>query len=145
MSRLHKVSVLASILAVALAASAIAIATTDGRGTQPQPATAAAAGATTGGGQARASRTTHHWRGRITSADRGDRWFRMHTTTNTTVRIYTNHGTRWDDCDWGDMRYGQYVDVHAYRSHGHWIATRMGNWHDHGNGDDGWDDGHMMR
>ena len=56
----------------------------------------------------------------------------MHTTTNSSVRIYTSHATRWDDCDWGDMRSGHHIDVRAYHSHGHWMASTMHNWHDNG-------------
>ena len=64
----------------------------------------------------------------------------MHTTTNSSVRIYTSRATQWDDCDWGDMRSGHHIDVRAYHSHGHWMASTMHNWHDN----DNWDDhGHM--
>ena len=66
----------------------------------------------------------------------------MHTTTNSSVRIYTSGAIQWDDCEWGDMRYGHHIDVRAYHSHGRWMASTMENWHDNWN--DNWDDhGHM--
>ena len=85
---------------------------------------------------AHAARSTHRFRGTVTSSNAGRRWFNMRTTTNRRVRIHTNRTTHWDGCDWGDMRSGHHVDVRAYRSHHRWIATAMRNWH-------GWDDWHM--
>ena len=38
------------------------------------------------------------------------------------------------------MGYGHHVDVNAYRSHGRWMAARMRNWNQWGNG--GWGNGH---
>ena len=71
----------------------------------------------------------HHFRGTVTSANRAHRSFWMRTTTRRSVQIYTNRSTHWEDCGWGYMRYGYPVDVRAYRSHGHWMASRMLSWH----------------
>ena len=64
----------------------------------------------------------------------------MRTTSQRRLRIHTNSGTRWDDCDWGDMGYGHHVDVRAYRSHGMWFASSMHNWHGPGDWGGMWDD-----
>jgi hypothetical protein len=79
--------------------------------------------------RAHSARQSHEFRGTVTSSNRAHGWFWMHTTTNKSVQIHTNHGTRWDNCDWGELGHGHHVDVHAYRSHGTWIAWRMQNWH----------------
>ena len=71
----------------------------------------------------------HHFLGTVTSTNRAHRSFWMRTTTRRSVQIYTNHNTDWNDCGWGYMRHGYPVDVRAYRSHGHWMATRMQSWH----------------
>lgn len=129
MSRLPKIVALTSLLAIALAGTAIALGQNGGATTARQPAAAPASSTTTTAG-AYAARQSHRFRGRVTSADRSQQWFRMRTTTSRSVRIDTNRGTRWNDCDWGDMQSGHYVDVRAHRSHGHWVASRMQNWHD---------------
>jgi hypothetical protein len=72
-----------------------------------------------------AARQLHRFRGTVTSRSQAQRWLRMHTTTNSSVRIYTGGATRWDGCDWGDMRYGRHIDVRAYQSHGRWMASTM--------------------
>lgn len=72
----------------------------------------------------------HRFRGSITSSSRAHHWFRMHTTTDRRVRIYTGNGTSWDGCDWDSMRSGHHVDVRAMRSHGHWRATHIQDWDD---------------
>ena len=69
-------------------------------------------------------------RGGVTGRNQAHGWFRMHTTSNQRVRIWTTRSTHWDDCDWGDMSYGHHVDARAYRSHGRWMASAMDNWHD---------------
>ena len=90
---------------------------------------------------AHVARSTHRFRGTVTSSNTGHRWFNMRTTTNRRVRIHTNHTTHWDGCDWGDMRSGHHVDVRAYRSHHRWVAATMSNWHDWND----WHMGHMAR
>ena len=132
MSRLLKLSLLVAVFAVALGASAIAVATTGGR-TSAQPAAAPRVSAVTP--SARFARTTHRFRGAVRQRNQSHHWFRMHTTTNRNVRIYTNRSTYWDDCDWGDMSYGHHIDVRAYRSQGRWMAARMQNWDDWDMGD----------
>lgn len=143
MTRLHKISVLTSILAVTLAATAIAVAQTGGSATHKQPVAPTANPTITTPG-AYAARQSNRFRGQVTAANQSHRWFRMRTTTNRSVRISTNRTTNWDDCDWGDMDRGHRVDVRAHRSHGRWVASRMQDWHHQGD-DYGDDDGHMMR
>ena len=46
-----------------------------------------------------------------------------------TARIYTNQPAHWDGCDWGDMQHGYSINVRAYQSDDHWIATAMRTWH----------------
>ena len=92
----------------------------------------------TAGPSAHAARAMHRFRGTVTARNQAHGWFRMHTTRNQRVRIWTTRSTHWDDCDWGDMSYGHHVDVRAYRSHGRWMASAMYNWHDWND----WD--HMM-
>lgn len=70
----------------------------------------------------------HRFRGRVTTANRANHWFRMHTMAGQYVQIYTGHDTHWDHCGWGYMHSGSRIDVHAYRSHHHWIATHMQRW-----------------
>lgn len=120
----------------ALLVSAALATTTVGQAATHRDSIAPAASSTTVV-KAQAARSTHHFRGNVVSRNRSRRWFRMHTTTRRSLRIYTNQRTSWgEDCDWGDMRY---VDVRAYRSHGRWMASRMQNWD---NGDWGdWGDG----
>ena len=108
-------------------------------GSAASGAASAQPGASAAGAKAHAARHYTHIRGRITSTNRSHGWFAMRTTTNRTVRIYTNRGTHWDGCDWDDMGYGHHVQVGVYRSHGRWMASRMQNWRQWGNG--GW--GHM--
>lgn len=71
----------------------------------------------------------HRFRGRVTSANRRHHSFWMRTTSRGSVQIYTNRNTYWDDCGWGYTRMGSRVDVRAYRSHGHWMAAHMRQWH----------------
>ena len=122
------------VLTVGLALAATATGQTQRAATVTKSAKQTASSATSGA-PARAARTVHRFRGTVTATNRAHHWFRMRTTTNTSRRIYRY--TAWDDCDWGDMRYGHHVDVRAYRSHGRWVATRMQNWTDW---DDDWDD-----
>ena len=85
-----------------------------------------------------AAQATHRFRGTVRSVSRAHHWFRVHTTTNRSVRIYTTGSTRWSGCDWDDMSYGHHVDARAHRSHHHWVASMMHNWDDR-------DDWGMMR
>lgn len=79
---------------------------------------------------AASTRHSHHFRGRVTSANQAHHWFWMRTLSAQHVQIYTNRYTDWGDCDWGYMRLGHRVDVRAYRGHHHWIAARMQSWND---------------
>ena len=71
----------------------------------------------------------HRFRGTVTSANRAHHSFWMRTITRRSVQIYVNGSTSWGNCGWGYMHHGYRVDVHAYRSHGHWMASRMQSWH----------------
>ncbi len=94
----------------ALLVSAALATTTVGQAATHRDSIAPAASSTTVV-KAQAARSTHHFRGNVVSRNRSRRWFRMHTTTRRSLRIYTNQRTSWgEDCDWGDMRY---VDVHV--------------------------------
>ena len=123
----HTLSALVVVLAAALGASAIVFAHSSGAATHKS------ARVTLG----QAAQPSHHFRCRVTAANQGQRWFSMRTTTHRDLRVYTDRGTRWGDCDWAEMHDGHYVDVHAYRAHGHWHATRMANWSHHGDSHDG--------
>lgn len=79
------------------------------------------------------------FRGRITSVNRGGRWFSMHTNKSGLVHMGIANGTRWYGCSWGAMRVGRHVYVHAYRHNGYWMAMSVRRWQ--GNWDDHW--GHM--
>ena len=127
MSTRHMLYALAGLVAIAVTASIIAAA-------QPSRATTSPAAATTRV-TATAAAGRHHFRGRVTSANRDQRWFRMHTTTDRTVRIYPRAGTSWHGCDWDDMHSGQSVDVRARHSHGYWVASRISTWHRDESGD----------
>lgn len=133
-------SIIKTVFPAALLASAALAATAAGQPASHAVAASRAAPATVTA-QAHAARSTHHFRGNVVSRNRSHDWFRMHTTTHRSLRIYTNGNTSWGDgCGWGDMRY---VHVSAYRSHGRWVASRMQNW---SNGDWGdWGDDDMMR
>ncbi len=78
------------------------------------------------------------FRGRVSASDRSHGWFMMRTTTHQNVRIYATAATYWHGCDWGNMGHGYHVQVRAYRTHGHWMASRMQNWGQWG--DRGWGD-----
>lgn len=141
MPKRRKLSLMVSLLV--LGASAIAITTANGGQSQRAASTAGTASAA----GAQAATRYYNFRGTITSRSRGH-WFQMHTTSNRSLRIYTNGRTHWDDCDWGQMGNGHHVYVSAYRSRGAWYASRMQNWNDwdhgrqdHGNnhgGENGW-------
>ena len=133
---------LAVALVVAVSLMAAATALSAGPSTRPRQHAVATAPAATQGATAPAARQFHRFRGTVTSRNQTQRWFRMHTTTNSSVRIYTSRTTQWDDRDWGDMRYGNHIDVRAYHNHGRWMASTMQNWHDSWN-NDGDDHGHM--
>ena len=115
-------------LVVGLALTGSAMAQALGSGGHRQDATPTASPTAAAAPMATARRV-YHFRGRVTSANRAHRWFTMRTTTNRSIRIYTSRRTYWDGCDWDDMGRGHHVDVHAYRSHGSWVASRMRNWH----------------
>ena len=138
-----KQAMIAGAVGVSAALAAAAVAAPSRTATHPL-----AMGATPAAAQsvpAQAARTMHRFRGQVTSRNRAQRWFSMHTTTNHAVRIHTTSGTHWDGCDWGDMSYGHHVDVRAYRSHGRWMASRMQDWGRTGSGGwDDWDHGGMM-
>ncbi|MHB1834406.1 MAG: hypothetical protein ACYCXW_05525 [Solirubrobacteraceae bacterium] len=135
MPRTHKLTALASTLALTIGGASVALAAT-GAGPQKKPAAPTA----TAVARADAARHLTRFRGTIVSRDRSHGWFQMRTTTNQRVRIYTNRGSHWHGCDWGSMGYGHHVDIHAYRSHGRWYASSIGNWNRWGN--DGWGNGH---
>ena len=80
----------------------------------------------------------HEFRGRITTANRSNSWFQLRTSHSGLVRIYVGRTTHWDNCNWGSMRVGRHVDVHAYRQHGSWFASSVGRWH--GDWNDHWGD-----
>jgi hypothetical protein len=124
MSTRRGLGALPPIVATALLAGGIAIA---------QPAGAPARSSATA---AHAAGSQHHFRGRVITADRRHRWFRMDTSTNRTLRIYTTDRTSWHGCDWDDMHNGYDIDVRAHRSQGHWVASRMATWQHHGDHDD---------
>ncbi len=96
--------------------------------------------------QGHAARHYTTFQGRITSWNRSRGWFWMRTTTNRTVRIYTNRGSRWYGCNWGSMRHRHNFQVRVYRSNGRWVASGVYNWNSHGwswSGQ-GWHHGGMM-
>lgn len=70
--------------------------------------------------------------GTVTRTDPGHHWLRIHTAGNRMMRFQTSHATHWNGCDWGEMRHGHAVSIHAYRSHGSWMATRISDWQHHG-------------
>jgi hypothetical protein len=135
MSATHKLAALLSTLALTAGGASVAIAAT-GAGAQKQSTAPTA----TAVARAHAARHLTHFRATVTQRNQSHNWFQMRTTSNQRVRIYTSHGTHWAGCDWGDMGYGHHVDVHAYRSHGRWMASTMRNWNQWGNG--GWGNGH---
>jgi hypothetical protein len=52
-------------------------------------------------------------------------------TSQGRYRIYTNHGTDWNGCDWGWRQRGKRVGVRArHRSSGRWVAKRIAPWSD---------------
>ena len=142
MPRPHTIAVLASTLALAFATTAVAIAQT-GHSVPSRQAVAATAGTTTTIAATHVPRQSHHFRGNVTSADQGHHRFGIRTLSRS-VRIYTTGATTWHGCDWSDMHAGHPIDVHAYRSHGHWVASSMQNWHHDDNDDSGHGDD-MMR
>ena len=106
-------------------------------GAYGQTARPAASVAASSPPSAQAAARSHRFHGTVTAVRRGH-WVRLHIRAGRNVRIYATRGTRWSGCDWDDMRYGNHMDVRAYRSHGRWMASLMQRWH--GDWHDGWDD-----
>jgi hypothetical protein len=76
----------------------------------------------------------HHiygFHGSVTRTDPSHHWLRIHTASSGLMRFQTHHATHWDGCNWREMHHGHAVSIHAYRSHGSWMATRISDWQHH--------------
>jgi hypothetical protein len=78
-----------------------------------------------------AARHIYGFHGSVTRTDRSRHWLRIHTAGNGVMRFQTRHAIHWDGCNWGEMHHGHAVSIHAYKSHGHWMATRISDWQHH--------------